>query len=485
MRKKKSARIAGRICTPAGNDSAKLFGVTTKPTCVDASIESHVERDESASQDLRERDVLGVVGFGPAELVGELPRGHRQSFRSALVDVDVAGQEALQRAVGERPRYFFSEGELVQCGWHLAPQQGWSEELFLAQCVGRAGADPVERELDDDARVEDQHVQWFSRERLTAATMLGIGSPVSVSPQPAGSGAISVGSSMLAVRTAPLTLAPGPFPKSLCRRSLSFIPRILAPGGRLLDLRARDGLVMSRIEFMGARLRTDSDGRRDRDAMRPQNPSISGLRGRKPGAKTLTAPASAAPTVPAPASTRDPQQRQGCLHGITTTRSKAAPTVPGCINPRSIPTTFVFAEVRGFEMGEGQMQKTKFARIAERVCAPANDDSAKLVVLGRPTAAKTFTRFYNLRSRHATAGKQERVGDHLAQLRSSSLSGADRRSHATVGKQERVGNHPALLRSSDKADPTLTDAPHINRGAHVPSILQEETQPCSNEYVSI
>src|ERR1035438_3528798 len=50
---------------------------------------------------------------------------------------------------------------------------------------------PVERELDDKARVDDQHAQWPSRERRTAATTLGIGSPVSVSPQPSGSGAIS------------------------------------------------------------------------------------------------------------------------------------------------------------------------------------------------------------------------------------------------------------------------------------------------------
>ena len=93
------------------------------------------------------------------------------------------------------------------------------------------------------------------------------------------------------------------------------------------------------------------------------------------------------------------------------------PTIPRL---RSIPTRFVFAEVRGFEMGEGKMQKTKFARIAGRVCAPANDDSAKLFVLGRPAAAKTFTRNNNRRSRHATAGKQEREGNHPAELRSCS-----------------------------------------------------------------
>jgi len=42
----------------------------------------------------------------------------------------------------------------------------------------------------------------------------------------------------------------------------------------------------------------------------------------------------------------------------------------------------------------------------------------KLIGLGRPTAAKLFTRNSNRGSRHATAGKQERVGNHLALLRS-------------------------------------------------------------------
>ncbi len=37
---------------------------------------------------------------------------------------------------------------------------------------------------------------------------------------------------------------------------------------------------------------------------------------------------------------------------------------------------------------------------------------------GPPTTAKTFTRNNNRVSNHATAGKQQRVGNHLAELRS-------------------------------------------------------------------
>ena len=44
-----------------------------------------------------------------------------------------------------------------------------------------------------------------------------------------------------------------------------------------------------------------------------------------------------------------------------------------------------------------------------------------LVALGRRAAAITFTRFSNRGSRHATAGKQARVGNHPAQLRSWTL----------------------------------------------------------------
>jgi hypothetical protein len=48
--------------------------------------------------------------------------------------------------------------------------------------------------------------------------------------------------------------------------------------------------------------------------------------------------------------------------------------------------------------------------------------STKLASLGRTTAAKTFTRNSNRVSRHATAGKQARVGNHLAPLRSLTLT---------------------------------------------------------------
>jgi len=50
--------------------------------------------------------------------------------------------------------------------------------------------------------------------------------------------------------------------------------------------------------------------------------------------------------------------------------------------------------------------------------SPSFTSLTNLVSLGHPTAAKTFTRFNNLVSRHVMAGKQARRGNHLAQLRS-------------------------------------------------------------------
>lgn len=168
------------------------------------------------------------------------------------------------------------------------------------------------------------------RDCASQATTFGIGSPHAVLSQPqfAGALAISGGSSAFAVGPAPLR--PWSFATSLRRRSLSFIPLILAPGGR-----ARDGLGMCRIEFIEARLRTSRDERRDRAVAQPPKPRVSGAHGTKPGAKTLT------PLAPTPS-----------------------------------------------------------------------------VLQGPTAAAITFTRNSNLGSRHARAGKQARVGNHPARLRS-------------------------------------------------------------------
>jgi Recombinase len=87
---------------------------------------------------------------------------------------------------------------------HLAPKQRRRDELASIVKTGtRLLTGSVKRQLDRQARVYDQHAQWDSRERRTAAATLGIGSPVSVSPQPAGRAAISgssIGSSGTTIR---------------------------------------------------------------------------------------------------------------------------------------------------------------------------------------------------------------------------------------------------------------------------------------------
>lgn len=124
-----------------------------------------------------------------------------RALQALFADRQLAGQEALSRKLRESVRDLAAEGHLVERRWNLAPEERRRDQLAAPVQVG-AGllADPVERELDHQARVYDQHAQCDSRERRTAAATFGIGSPVSVSPHPAGSGAIS-GSSTGPVET--------------------------------------------------------------------------------------------------------------------------------------------------------------------------------------------------------------------------------------------------------------------------------------------
>lgn len=52
----------------------------------DAASESLVDRDQRHVEDLREGDVLGVVGLGPAECLGKVLRGRGQRARTLVLD---------------------------------------------------------------------------------------------------------------------------------------------------------------------------------------------------------------------------------------------------------------------------------------------------------------------------------------------------------------------------------------------------------------
>ncbi len=173
-----------------------------EPIC--ASSQPAVYGHEAAVFGLRQRHVLGVVGLRPAEFLGDFPCRHGVAVRALLADRQLPGQEALQGQLSESVGDVAAKGHLMKHRRNLAPQQRRRDELpSVVQTGARLLSGPVKRQLDDQARVYDQHVQWDSRERRTAAATFGIGSPVNVSPQPAGSGAISgssAGSSGMTIR---------------------------------------------------------------------------------------------------------------------------------------------------------------------------------------------------------------------------------------------------------------------------------------------
>jgi hypothetical protein len=88
---------------------------------VNAPAQPQVERDDAAVEQLRERHVLGVVGLGPAEVSGEAPRGGGQASCSALGDVELAVEEAVERLLGEGLGDLAAERELVEHRRDLAP----------------------------------------------------------------------------------------------------------------------------------------------------------------------------------------------------------------------------------------------------------------------------------------------------------------------------------------------------------------------------
>jgi hypothetical protein len=165
------------------HDEAKPLCTTAKPA---------IDGDQAAIVQLRKRDVLGVVGLRPAEILGDFPRSHRQPVRPLLADRKLPGEKPLHGQLGEGVGDIAPKGHLVKHRGNLAPQQRRRDELASA-IEGSACllSGPVERQLDRQARVYDQHAQCDSRERRTAAATFGIGSPVRVSPQPAGNAAIS------------------------------------------------------------------------------------------------------------------------------------------------------------------------------------------------------------------------------------------------------------------------------------------------------
>jgi hypothetical protein len=141
-------------------------------------------------------------GDDEAQAVGPSTQPAIDSYEAAVADL--RQREPLQGQLGKSIGDVAPKGHLVEHRGNLAPQQRRRDELAsVIEGGARLLPGPVERQLDRQARVYDQHAQCDSRERRTAAATLGIGSPVRVSPQPAGNAAISgssTGSSGITIR---------------------------------------------------------------------------------------------------------------------------------------------------------------------------------------------------------------------------------------------------------------------------------------------
>ena len=101
----RSLPAAARTPGPAlPGPESRLAWRHNEPEALRATPQPRVDRDESAPEDLRERNVLRVVGSCPSEFVGEDEGALCKSCRPALVNLDLASQEARQRAVGKTLR---------------------------------------------------------------------------------------------------------------------------------------------------------------------------------------------------------------------------------------------------------------------------------------------------------------------------------------------------------------------------------------------
>lgn len=141
---------------------------------------SWTDREQSAAKNPRQRNIFGVIGLGPTELVGDAPRLSAESTR--CLRGNRRGEERVERGCREPLGDLTSPPELVDFRQRLRPEQPGSYEVLVRErpepLRGQAG-------LDSCAAVDDKHaLRRPSRDRLTARTTSGIGSPVLVLRHP-------------------------------------------------------------------------------------------------------------------------------------------------------------------------------------------------------------------------------------------------------------------------------------------------------------
>ncbi len=144
----------------------------TKSIC--APAQRAVERHQSAPEDLRQRDVLGVIGSPPTELLGESPGGP-----SNLAVIDAANRAAFEPLVLEG-RVLSADLAVqqpeVDRRASLRPHQRGGDEIVIAQRFEALGA--TDRG-DRDGGVDDEGQRRPRRASCSNATQFGCGVPSS------------------------------------------------------------------------------------------------------------------------------------------------------------------------------------------------------------------------------------------------------------------------------------------------------------------
>ena len=97
---------------------------------VSAASQAQVDGDHPASQDLSERDVLGVVGAPPTKLCGERSRSLPKLIRAGRSDR--RGHQAAVQRFGSRDGQLGLDHPQVKPGADLRPHQ-WRRDEIIAE----------------------------------------------------------------------------------------------------------------------------------------------------------------------------------------------------------------------------------------------------------------------------------------------------------------------------------------------------------------
>lgn len=139
--------------------TGQLVGGHDESEPLGAPPQAHVERDYPRVEQSREREILGVVRFRPAQFCGYTHRGHGQVGGSTLADLELSCEEALERTICKVAGDFAAERHLVEYGRHLTPEKAGSNQFLIAtEQTTRMLALSVQGELDYQRCIDNEHV---------------------------------------------------------------------------------------------------------------------------------------------------------------------------------------------------------------------------------------------------------------------------------------------------------------------------------------